>query len=144
MPTDRQVASHLARLVREDVTEAFAAREGADDRGTSLPPVGGRRAVKILDDFGTLTSDTHGVVVWSYTGRNTQRFMGHAPTGRDIRVDGVTIVELDNPDTPYHRIIDWHSVFRQMGVAGGGRPVTALPPGFDREPDPAEWQEPWT
>jgi hypothetical protein len=140
MPIDRE----LAALVRDDLLLAFAAGEDVPDRGTGLPPVGGRRAVRILDEFGTLTSDTHGAVVWSYTGRNTEPFLGHAPTGRTIRVDGVTIVSTDGGEPAFHRIIDWHSVFRQMGVAGGGRPVTALPKDFDHDPDPSDWSDPWT
>ena len=134
----------LNNLVRQDLLEAFAAREGVEDLGTSLPPKGGRAAVKILDDFGTLRSETHGAVVWRYTGRHTQRFLGHEPTGRTIVVDGVTIVGGSEDDPAFHRIIDWHSVFEQMGVTGGGRPVTELPRNFDREPDPADWADPWS
>jgi hypothetical protein len=125
----------LVELVREDLIEGFAAPDaelGRPDRGTSLPPLGEPMdSVQVVQEFGTLRGTDHGAVVWRYSGLNSVRFLGLHPTGREIIVDGITLVSGNADEPSFHRLIDWHAVYAQLGVANGGRPVSALPDDYD-------------
>ena len=145
--------------IREDLTIGFGRPAPTDaeeapgvlddeaaerpDRGTTLPPrrrEGGdadEDPVELLEDFGVMRSDAAVAMAWRYTGVHEVRFLGLEPTGRTVAVEGITIV-TDGPDGPLlTRLIDWHSVYLQIGAARGGHPVTELE-GEVEHPDPEQ------
>ncbi len=129
-------------LVHLDLGNSFARPgdriDSADDvdRGTVLPPVDGARdAVEILD-VGVMSNDTAAAVAWRYTGVHSEVFLGMAPTGRVVEVEGITIVQGTVGDPQLRSLIDWHSVLVQIGAATGGRPVTELPADFPLDDPP--------
>ena len=64
-------------------------------------------------------------VQWVHRGRNEgprDPFIGLAPTGAEVEVHGVTLVEDRGGDEPlFHRYVDWVGVFDQLGLAVSGR-----------------------
>ena len=85
-----------------------------------------------LDTFGTLdepiSSGTHDVLPWQWAGRHMGSLAGIPPTGRDVVVRGVTIVENRDGELVYHRFVDWLGVFEQLGAMLVTRPaVEAFP-----------------
>jgi hypothetical protein len=74
---------------------------------------------------GEVTNQHLSALGWTWGGRDTVGFNGLAPTGREIVVHGVTIVEVREGDDPlYHRFIDWTHVAGQLGLGFIGRTST--------------------
>jgi hypothetical protein len=71
-------------------------------------------------------------VQWIHRGRNEgadDPFVGLAPTGAEVEVHGVTLVEDRGDDEPlFHRYVDWVGTFDQLGLAVSARlPVSERP-----------------
>jgi SnoaL-like polyketide cyclase len=58
--------------------------------------------------------DTVGVA-WLFTGRHTGHFVGIDPTGVDVRIVGMTVLQTANGETIGRSYIDWHYVLAQLG-----------------------------
>jgi hypothetical protein len=56
-------------------------------------------------------------------------FNGLSPTGRPVRVRGVTMMGLEDGRLRLHRYVDWAGLFAQLGLTLNWRlPVPAAPP----------------
>ena len=68
-------------------------------------------------------------VVWRYRAVHDGDFMGLAPTGRELLIEGVTVATPGPDGWQLARYIDWLSVAGQLGLTLSGRPVVSkLPP----------------
>lgn len=94
----------LVREVRADVEAAFA---------EALP---GEFAV--AEPFGDLLPIGEGeatALPWRWRGTHTGVLGDVRPTGLPVDFTGVTLVRRDGGELLFHRIVDWHTLFRQMG-----------------------------
>lgn len=77
-------------------------------------------------------------VRWVHRGTNTgtdDPFLGLAPTGDEVEVHGITLVEDRGDGEPvFHRFVDWVGVFDQLGMAVGGRLTVSEHPGHIGQP----------
>ncbi len=64
----------------------------------------------IEDDDANVT-----VVPWIWRGRHEGPFFEARPTGNLVEVTGVTMVTRKGDDFVYHRIVDWQTLYRQIG-----------------------------
>ena len=69
------------------------------------------------------TRDGPTAVVWQFNAVHDGDFLGLAPTGRTILIDGVTVATLGPGGWQLARYIDWLSVAGQLGLTLSGRPV---------------------
>jgi hypothetical protein len=75
-----------------------------------------------------LTNTSYTAVTWTLNATHTGDFVGLAPTGRAVVIEGVTIIlvpQSDADDPQFMRFIDWSEVIGQLGVAMTGRPIVA-------------------
>lgn len=64
-------------------------------------------------------------VPWTYYCRHTGDFHGLFRTGRELQIEGVTLVDYRTGVTLLHRYVDWAGVIVQLGLEVSGRiPVT--------------------
>lgn len=93
-------------LVVADVETAFgdAFPGGGFEIAESLGPVG--------DGSGTV------VVPWVWTGTHLGPFQDIQPTGFAVRIVGTTFLRADDRGEPlHHRIVDWLTLYRQLGMS---------------------------
>lgn len=123
MDADRAVA-----LAREDI-EAGVGRwlPASSDLEVSLA--------------GPVGDSAFTAVRWVHRGTNTgvdDPFLGLAPTGDEVEVHGVTLVEDGGEGgAVFHRFVDWVGVFDQLGMAVGGRLAVSEHPGHIGPPGSA-------
>jgi hypothetical protein len=55
------------------------------------------------------------VVPWIWRGRHEETFFEARPTGNLVEVTGVTMVTQKGSEILYHRIVDWQTLYRQIG-----------------------------
>jgi predicted ester cyclase len=76
------------------------------------------------------------VAAWEYTTTHHGLFLGLRPTGQEVTIRGVTLVE--NPDAGmdavFHRYIDWVDVAVQLGLELTQRPVVPGEVGWPERP----------
>lgn len=76
---------------------------------------------------GALVDAPYVVVEWRYTGvDNGDGFNGMWPTGKQVVVPGLTIVDTSPDQWLFHRHVDWNTVNSQLG-GSRGRASTPLP-----------------
>ena len=100
----------VERDVTEGLSELFAPREGF-------------RVAERFAHVEPMSNGTHTSVVWEYSAVHTGDFQGIRPTGQEIVVSGVTIVDTSGGEPAFHRYIDWVGVLAQLGVSTTGRPA---------------------
>jgi hypothetical protein len=54
-------------------------------------------------------------VPWVWRGVHSGDFYEARRTGNPVEVTGVTLVRLDDGELIYHRIVDWQTLYRQIG-----------------------------
>ena len=70
-----------------------------------------------------MSNNDFAAVVWSVNASHDNVFAGLAPTGREVVIEGVTIVSTSSEEPMFRRYIDWSNVLGQLGVSISGRPV---------------------
>lgn len=77
------------------------------------------------EEFGSapMTNESFTSVVWEYAGRHTAVFQGIQPTGREVMIRGVTVVDHTGPAPRFHRYVDWLDLMGQLGVSAAMRPA---------------------
>jgi hypothetical protein len=97
----------------------------------------GYELVSTFGDGGSLTSSARDglsqyvLVRWQWTGRHQPveevRRLGASflsrPTGNAVVIEGLTIVEQREEGLFIRRLVDWLSVYAQLGMVSVGRPV---------------------
>lgn len=99
-----ETTDELVDEVRTDVEAAFS--DAFPGKFEIAAPFGA--ALPIGDDDVT-------VVPWVWSGTHTGVFADIRPTGYDVEVTGVTLLRREGDDLFHHRIVDWHTLYRQMG-----------------------------
>lgn len=72
----------------------------------------------VVEPFAPLLPIDNGVVTvvpWVWSGRHDGHFFEARATGNPVEVTGVTLVRSDDDDLFFHRIVDWHTLYRQIG-----------------------------
>jgi hypothetical protein len=111
-------------LVRDDVLAALA--EIFEPRGDETEMFGVREELEVEgEEQEVISNGTLVAVPWVYRCRHTGDFQGLFPTGRDLRIDGVTLVDRSHGEALFYRYIDWAGVISQLGLMVSARvPVT--------------------
>ncbi len=109
----------LSEQIRDDL------KAGLSDAFTlTMPNIS---AVMPFDDATPLqTADgRYQALPWTVGAKHTGSFMGVDPTGQDITITGITIVDTTSPagHPQLMRIVDWSHVLAQLGVGINGRAV---------------------
>lgn len=96
----------ILRAVTEDVEDVL---------GLAFP--GHLEVPEELADVLPIGTGTASAVPWVWRGTHEAEFFDVRPTGRPVEVAGVTILR-DDPDggVSYHRVVDWHTLYRQLGL----------------------------
>jgi hypothetical protein len=108
----------VTSLVEDDTVACF--------QGVFPPTEGFAIAEPFTPTEGDVSNGRLGALAWTWSGQDTVGFNGMGPTGQDIVVRGVTVVEVrGEDDLLYHRYIDWTGVAGQLGLGFIGR--TSVP-----------------
>jgi SnoaL-like polyketide cyclase len=104
--------------VQDDISQGLAGAFTIDS--------GGIRVDSPLNEK-LLENNTYAAVVWSLTATHTGPFVGLEATGREVTIEGVTLVQKPTSKTEqqFMRYIDWSAVLGQLGVSMSGRPILA-------------------
>jgi hypothetical protein len=119
----------LEELIRQDIAVGLAgASNGEDDAQQPIfAPVGGldRRSRELSGVTVKIVDPRRGrmAVEWSYKCTHVGPLGGLPPTGKDLTIHGVTIVDLRDEDSPrFRRYIDWAEVMSRLDVTATFRP----------------------
>lgn len=81
--------------------------------------------VRFEEEADFIGGDRIVAVPWTYYCRHTGDFHGLFRTGRELTIEGVTLVDYRDGQTLLHRYVDWAGVIAQLGLEVSGRiPVT--------------------
>jgi hypothetical protein len=95
----------IIQLVGEDITEGLRAM---------FEPTEGFRVRDAFEEG--IGDDVVAAVPWEYECAHTGDFQGVFPTGRAMRIEGLTIVDQRGEQPAFIRYIDWAAVFGQLGM----------------------------
>jgi hypothetical protein len=98
-------SAEIIQLVGTDVTEGLKAM---------FEPTDGFRVREAFE--GGIGDDVVAAVPWEYDCSHTGDFQGVFPTGRPMRIEGLTIVDQRGDQPAFTRYIDWTAVFGQLGM----------------------------
>jgi hypothetical protein len=98
-------------LVRDDLTQGLA---GVFEPLAALDETFDVR--EQLDGQEVIANSQVTAVPWVYRCRQIGEFQGLFPTGRELRIDGVTIVDTSGGEALFYRYIDWAGVIAQLGL----------------------------
>jgi hypothetical protein len=77
------------------------------------------------DEENFIGNDLIAAVPWTFHCRHTGNFQELFPTGRELNIDGITLVDSRRGDVQLHRYVDWAGVFAQLGLEVSSRiPIT--------------------
>jgi hypothetical protein len=113
-------ADESFRLVRDDVLDGL---------GPLFPPVGeGPESFSVREDLAEEDVITNGritAVPWVFRCEDRGKFQGLFPTGRELEISGVTLVDRGSEEPRFYRYVDWAGVLDQLGLTVSWRvPVT--------------------
>lgn len=100
------VPENAVELVQEDVESVF--RE--------VFPDGTFEVARPFDELMPIGSDDVAVVPWYWRGTHTGDFREVRRTGLPVEFAGTTFLTGSDEDLRFHRIVDWHSLYRQLGL----------------------------
>jgi hypothetical protein len=104
--------------VVDGLKETFTQRD--DDTSESF-----RVNVRFEEEVDVIGTDRIVAVPWTYSCRHTGDFHGLFRTGRELTIEGVTLVDYRSGELLLHRFVDWAGVIAQLGLEVSGRiPVT--------------------
>ncbi len=118
----------IFNLIRDDVQSflggAFPIRDGDDGREDGF---------RVPIPFGPLLPIGTGgstAVPWSWRGQHRETFFEVAATGKVVDVVGVTLLTEANGELQFHRVVDWLTTYRQLGLM-----MVCRRPRYSGEPD---------
>jgi hypothetical protein len=96
----------IVELVEADVRSVFD--EAFPDGRFEVPPPFG--------DLGLIGNADVAAVPWIWRGTHTGHFREVRRTGLDVEITGTTFITDAGEELLFHRIVDWHSLYRQLGL----------------------------
>lgn len=112
-------AGVIFELVEADVEQGLGA----------VFPGGAGFALAEPGERGGIAGENVEAVVWTWNGQDTVGFQGLQPTGAEVTVSGITLIERDPVEEfTYRRYVDWLAVAHQLGLSFDGRPTVKGPP----------------
>ena len=124
---DRERRAAVVSLVTKDVEIGLGnVFPAADDGGFAL--------TEPFGDSDPINNDAVEVIVWTWSGVDTEGFQQLQPTNAEVVVRGVTLVEHPErgDEATFHRYVDWSEVAGQLGLGFTGRPTVDELPGRPR------------
>jgi hypothetical protein len=120
----------LEELIRQDIAVGLAGAPRLDDGEPQPPifaPVGGvgRRTRELPGVTVSVVDARRGrmAVEWSYKCTHVGHLGGLRPTGKNLTIHGVTIVDLRDEGSPrFRRYVDWADVMSRLDVTATFRP----------------------
>jgi SnoaL-like polyketide cyclase len=100
-----QVREDAVRLVREDVRAVF---------GDAFPGTFG--VPQAFDGLVPIVGDGVTVVPWTWRGTHTGDFREVRRTGLPVEFAGTTLLTETDEGVRFHRIVDWLTLYRQLGL----------------------------
>jgi hypothetical protein len=95
----------LFELIRDDVASALAEPFPGD---LDIPG-----ELRELLPIGTGRSTA---VPWVWRGSHQGVFHDVRPTAQGVEIAGITILRDDGDELRYHRVVDWQTLYRQLGL----------------------------
>ena len=124
-------------LVMQDVHAIFGA--GFEPRNSDDDDLQPFRANQRFRGAAVISNDAVVAVPWTYLCKHTGDFQGLFPTGRDIQIEGTTLVDSRESPTVLHRFVDWMGLAAQLGLEVSWRiAVTEEEYAFGREHEPTD------
>jgi hypothetical protein len=100
------------------LSASFEAWEGVPSEAFSVSEAFG-------DDADMIGNDQVAAVPWTYHCLHNGNFQELFPTGRELFIQGMTLVDSRRGDPQLHRYVDWAGVYVQLGLEVSSRiPVT--------------------
>lgn len=97
------------------------------------------RVNKRFKGAAVITNNQVVAVPWTYLCKHTGDFQGLFPTGRNIQIEGMTLVDSRASTTVLHRFVDWMGLAAQLGLEVSWRiAVTEDEYAFGREQEPTD------
>jgi hypothetical protein len=121
-PTDAQIIQEI----RDDVTQGL----------TRLKLSPGIVTIE-YEDTGPVFSNGNGryAVAWTCEAANSEPSRWYQPTGRALKVEGMSVLWPTGTGWMHRRFIDWNGVISQLGGSRGRRSVNELPAKLVTLPD---------
>ena len=104
----------VKRDVIDGLRDGFTAREENEDEAFVV-------AKDFDDEKEFIGNEGIAVVPWTYYCVHTGDFLCLFPTGRNIVINGVTLVDRRGDDTLLHRHVDWAGLISQLGLEVSAR-----------------------
>jgi predicted ester cyclase len=125
------IASHPAfKMVMDDVVAGLAGTFSPREEDDIEP----FRVAERFKEADVISNASVVAVPWSFSCRHTGDFHGLFRTGRDLQIEGMTLVDSRGGAPMLHRYVDWLGVIAQLGLEVSGRiPVTEAEYEFGRE-----------
>jgi hypothetical protein len=90
--------------------DSFSPRHAEDDDEPAF------RVSKHFKGAEVISNDQVAAVPWTYLCKHTGDFQCLFPTGRDVTIEGLTLVDSREGETVLHRYIDWMGLASQLGL----------------------------
>ncbi|MBV8950425.1 MAG: hypothetical protein JOZ99_06090 [Actinobacteria bacterium] len=97
------------RLVGADVIEGLGAAFEPVEEDTFT-------VTEAFSATDAITTDAVAAVPWEYRCVHAGAFQGLFPTGRELRIPGVTLVDYRGEEPMFARYVDWAAVIEQLGL----------------------------
>ncbi len=100
------VSEEAVELVEADVRAAFG--EAFPDGRFEVP--------RPFDELLPIGGDDVAVVPWSWRGTHTGDFREVRRTGLPVEFTGTTLITESEDGLRFHRVVDWLTLYRQLGL----------------------------
>lgn len=92
------------------LADSFTPRHADDDDEEPF------RVNKYFKDVPVISNEQVVAVPWTFLCKHTGDFQCLFPTGRDVTIEGITLVDSRDGDTTLHRYVDWLGLTVQLGL----------------------------
>jgi SnoaL-like polyketide cyclase len=100
------IGEEAVRLVEEDVTAVFG--EAFPDGTFDVP--------RPFEDRVPIVANDVAVVPWTWRGTHTGNFREVRRTGLPVEFAGTTFITESDEGLRFHRVVDWLTLYRQLGL----------------------------
>ena len=110
MPISDDSFTTVMNDVVAGLADSFTPRHAEDDDEEPF------RMNKYFKDVPAISNEQVVAVPWTFLCKHTGDFHCLFPTGRDVTIEGITLVDSRNGDTTLHRYVDWLGLTVQLGL----------------------------